>query len=106
MQAHSAPLGLAFNRGPQFPAEYKDDLFVAFHGSWNRSIPTGYKIVRIHWTNGKPQVEDFITGWLPPGAKNRDGLMGRPVGVLFAQDGSLFITDDESGTIYRVTYSK
>jgi glucose/arabinose dehydrogenase len=106
MQAHSAPLGLAFNRGSQFPAEYKDDLFVAFHGSWNRSIPTGYKVVRIHWTNGKPQVEDFITGWLPPGAQSRDGLMGRPVGILFAQDGSMFVTDDEDGVIYRVTYGK
>jgi glucose/arabinose dehydrogenase len=97
---------LAFNRGSQFPAEYKDDLFIAFHGSWNRSIPTGYKIVRVHWTNGKPQVEDFITGWLPAGAHSRDGLMGRPVGVLFAQDGSMFITDDESGSIYHVTYGK
>jgi len=106
MQAHSAPLGLAFNRGPMFPAEYKDDLFVAFHGSWNRSIPTGYKVVRIHWTGDKPQVQDFITGWLPPNANSRDGLMGRPVGVTFAQDGAMFVTDDESGTIYRVTYSK
>jgi glucose/arabinose dehydrogenase len=106
MQAHSAPLGLAFNRGSQFPAEYKDDLFVAFHGSWNRSIPTGYKVVRIHWTNGKPQVEDFLTGFLPEGSKSRDGLVGRPVGVLFAQDGTLFVTDDEDGTIYRVTYGK
>jgi glucose/arabinose dehydrogenase len=106
MQAHSAPLGLAFNRGTQFPSEYKDDLFVAFHGSWNRSVPTGYKVVRIHWTNGKPQVEDFITGWLPPGGRSRDGLTGRPVGILFAQDGSMFVTDDEDGVIYRVTYGK
>src|SRR5438477_11700189 len=71
MQAHSAPLGLAFYTGSQFPAEFKGDLFVAFHGSWNRSVPTGYKLVRIRFTNNQPdqaagaqEVEDFATGWL------------------------------------------
>jgi glucose/arabinose dehydrogenase len=63
-------------------------------------------VVRIHWTNGKPQVQDFITGWLAEPARRGESPIGRPVGVLFAQDGSLFITDDESGAIYRVTYGK
>lgn len=106
MQAHSAPLGLAFVRGNQFPAEYRDDLFVAFHGSWNRSIPTGYKVVRIHWTGNRPHVEDFITGWLRSGATTRRGVSGRPVDVSFGADGSMYVTDDESGAVYRVTYGK
>src|SRR5712692_1500757 len=69
IQAHSAPLGLAFYTGSMFPAEYRGDLFVALHGSWNRSVPTGYKVIWVK-LNGKsePQgVEDFITGWLQPG---------------------------------------
>jgi glucose/arabinose dehydrogenase len=106
MQAHSAPLGLAFNRGSMFPPEFKDDLFVAFHGSWNRSVPTGYKVVRIHWVNGKPQVTDFISGWLPEGAHGRRGVMGRPVGIVFGQDGSMYVSDDSSGSIYHITYGK
>src|SRR5207237_7059262 len=74
MQAHSAPLGLAFYTGGQFPAQFKGDLFVAFHGSWNRSVPTGYKLVRIRFKDGQPdasnpdlEVEDFATGWLVGG---------------------------------------
>lgn len=109
MQAHSAPLSLAFYDGTMFPAEYRGNLFVAFHGSWNRSIPTGYKVVRIRFdSNGNPVggPQDFITGWLPPGARNNNNVMGRPVGLLFAPDGSLYISDDGSGLIYHVTYRK
>ena len=102
MQAHSAPLGLTFYTGEQFPEEYHGDLFVAFHGSWNRSVPTGYKVVRIPMADGEPApVQDFAAGWL-----REDGSRwGRPVDVLTGPDGSLFISDDEGGTIYRVFYA-
>ena len=101
MQAHSAPLGVTFYVGQQFPEEYRGDLFVAFHGSWNRSVPTGYKVVRIPMQNGEPgPVYDFATGWL-----RQDGTRwGRPVDVLTGPDGSLFASDDEGGVIYRIFY--
>ncbi len=106
LQAHSAPLGLVFYSGTMFPPEYRGDLFVAFHGSWNRSVPTGYKVVRIKMNDlGEPErVEDFITGWLPPGETRRGKWMGRPVGLAIGSDGSLYISDDGSGSIYRVTW--
>jgi len=108
LQAHSAPLGLAFNTSTQFPAEYRDDLFVALHGSWNRSVPTGYKIIRIHLLNGsEPEPpQDFITGWLAPGETKKGVWMGRPVGIAFGPDGAMYVSDDFSGPIYRVTYGK
>jgi glucose/arabinose dehydrogenase len=101
MQAHSAPLGLGFYSGEQFPEDYRGDLFVAFHGSWNRSEPTGYKVVRIlieGETAGR--VEDFAAGWLVGGS-----AWGRPVDVVTGPDGSLFVSDDEGGTIYRIFYA-
>ncbi len=104
MQAHSAPLGLTFAGGGMFPAGYSGDLFVAFHGSWNRSQKTGYKIVRARFANGQPtgQVEDFITGWL----STSDGSSwGRPVDVSVGPDGALYVSDDALGVIYRVTYA-
>ena len=101
LQAHSAALGLAFYTGAQFPAEYRGDLFVAFHGSIYRSVPTGYKVVRIHFTNGQPgQPQDFITGPVVQSGK----AWGRPADVLTAPDGSLFVSDDSGGIIYRVFY--
>jgi glucose/arabinose dehydrogenase len=103
MQAHSAPLGLTFYAGQQFPEEYRGDMFVAFHGSWNRTVPTGYKIVRIPMRDGAGPgpVQDFATGWLRTDGSN----WGRPVDVLTAADGSLFISDDSGGTIYRIFYA-
>ena len=103
LQAHSAPLGLAFYDGVLFPQTYRGDLFVAFHGSWNRTTPTGYKIVRIPFDENGPAggVQDFVTGWLTPEGEKR----GRPVGVTVAPDGSLFISDDASGKVYRITYT-
>jgi glucose/arabinose dehydrogenase len=96
IQAHSAPLGLAFYTGKQFPAAYHGNLFVAYHGSWNRSVPTGYKVVRIPVADGKAgRPEDFATGWI------HGGLPGRPVDVAVAPDGALFISAD---AIYRVSY--
>jgi glucose/arabinose dehydrogenase len=109
MQAHSAPLGLAFYEGSQFGAEYGNSIFIAFHGSWNRSVPTGYKIVRVKLDDrGQPQggPEDFITGWLAPGETKKGRWMGRPVGIVFGGDGAMYLSDDAGGVIYRITYSK
>jgi glucose/arabinose dehydrogenase len=102
MQAHSAPLGVTFYTGESFPAEYQGDLFIAFHGSWNRSVPTGYKVVRLPLDGGSPAgpVSDFAAGWL-----QEDGsATGRPVGLAVGPDGALFISDDKGGFIYRVQY--
>jgi glucose/arabinose dehydrogenase len=100
MQAHSAPLGLGFYSGEQFPEEYRGNLFVAFHGSWNRSEPTGYKVVRIPMEAGTPgMVEDFATGWLVQGS-----AWGRPVDVVTGPDGSLYVSDDAGGIVYRISY--
>lgn len=100
MQAHSAPLGIAFlDRATAFPVEYRGDALVAFHGSWNRDIPTGAKVVRIRITDGKPvAVEDFLVGWQDAAGKR----WGRPVDVLVIGDGSVLVSDDQSGRIYRV----
>jgi glucose/arabinose dehydrogenase len=109
MQAHSAPLGLAFYEGSQFPPEYQNSIFVAFHGSWNRSVPTGYKIVRVKLDDkGQPHggAEDFITGWLAPGETRKGRWMGRPVGIIFGADGAMYISDDSGGVIYRVTFAQ
>lgn len=109
MQAHSAPLGLAFYEGSEFPAEYRNNIFVAFHGSWNRSVPTGYKVVRVKVDDkGQPQggAEDFITGWLAPGETKKGRWMGRPVGIAFGGDEAMYLSDDAGGVIYRVTYAK
>jgi glucose/arabinose dehydrogenase len=109
MQAHSAPLGLAFSQGAMFPPEYRNSLFVALHGSWNRSVPAGYKVVRVKLDDkGQPQsgAEDFITGWLAPGETKKGRWMGRPVGIVFGSDGSMYVSDDAGGVIYRVTWSK
>ena len=102
MQAHSAPLGISFlAKATAFPADYRGDLLVAFHGSWNRTQPTGAKVVRVHVADGKPvSAEDFITGW-----QDADGKRwGRPVDILVAADGSVLISDDASGAIYRVSH--
>jgi glucose/arabinose dehydrogenase len=109
MQAHSAPLGLAFYEGTQFPAEYQNNIFLAFHGSWNRNIPTGYKVVRVRLdANGQPQggAQDFITGFVAPGETKKGRWMGRPVGVAFGSDGSMYLSDDAANAVYRITYGK
>jgi len=100
LQAHSAPLGLTFNFGNNFPVEFKGDLFVAYHGSWNRKVPTGYKIVRIDM--GTKQVQDFATGWLTKDYK----VLGRPVDVIFDKEGIMYVSDDNAGIIYRIWYEK
>ena len=97
LQAHSAPLGLAFYQGDKFPQEYKGKLFVAYHGSWNRDTPTGYKVVMID-TQTK-EVSDFATGWLDESYN----VKGRPVGITNFRD-SLLVSDDNTGKIYRIYY--
>ena len=98
MQAHSAPLGISFYTGAQFPASYIDDALVAFHGSWNRNVPTGYKVVRIH--GGK--VEDLLWGFLDPAART---MSGRPVDAIPGPAGDLFVSDDATGNIYHMVYT-
>jgi glucose/arabinose dehydrogenase len=103
MQAHSAPLGLAFYQGNGFPAHYRG-LFVAFHGSWNRTVPTGYKVVFIPLDgsgNVSGTAQDFATGWLV----SSSSAVGRPVGVTVGGDGALYVSDDTGGRIYRITYT-
>jgi glucose/arabinose dehydrogenase len=103
LQAHSASLGLAFYNATQFPAEYRGSIFAAEHGSWNRSKRTGYKIIRVIMKDGAPtgEYEDFATGFVI----NDSEVWGRPVGVTTAKDGALLISEDASGTIWRITYS-
>jgi glucose/arabinose dehydrogenase len=104
LPAHSAPLGLTFYEGNLFPAEYRGDMFIAFHGSWNRFPPTGYKVVRVPFQDGRPAgvPEDFATGWLEDDLDSP----GRPVGVTVAADGALFVSDDKGGYIYRIARSE
>ncbi|PYJ00480.1 MAG: sorbosone dehydrogenase [Verrucomicrobia bacterium] len=106
VQAHSASLNLCFYTGDQFPSEYKGDIFAAFHGSWNRMKRTGYKVVRVPFdkSTGKPrgEYEDFVTGFVTPDGK----VWGRPVGIVVAKDGSLLISEDGNGTIWRVSHGR
>lgn len=98
-QAHSAPLGLAIIPD-SWPSEYRGDLLVSYHGSWNRTQPTGYKVVRFDLDSAlqKTQESDFMTGFLQGG-----GAIGRPADLLFDAKGILYISDDKSGVIYRVS---
>lgn len=100
-KAHMAPLGIRFYQGKQFPKRFKNQLFVAQHGSWNRSEPHGYRVALVKFNNGKPVAEQaFISGWL-----TREGkVLGRPVDILELHDGSLLISDDNLGVIYKVEY--
>lgn len=100
LQAHMAPLGLAFYTGAAFPPEYRDDLYIALHGSWNRSRKVGYKVMRVPLRDGRVAgpPEDFATGWLQPD----ESVTGRPAGIVMGADGSLLISDDMGGIIYRI----
>jgi len=106
IQAHSAPIGMAFYNGTMFPPEFRGNAFVALHGSWNRSRRTGYKIIRIPFRNGHPSggYDDFVAGWML-GETNRR-VWGRPACLLVLGDGSLLISDDGAGKIWRVTYGR
>ncbi len=100
---HTAPLECTFYTGKQFPQKYDDGAFVALHGSWNRSILSGYKVVFIPFRDGKPSgdPETFLSGFVPNPSSNV--VNGRPVGVAVAKDGSLFVSDDGGNVIWRVS---
>ncbi|MEO6911961.1 MAG: PQQ-dependent sugar dehydrogenase [Edaphobacter sp.] len=104
LQPHNASLQMMFYDGGQFPAEYKGDIFAAEHGSWNRSPRVGYEVIRVplHQTgHASGKYEDFLTGFVV----DDDTVWGRPVGVVTATDGSLLVSDDGSGSIWRVSYT-
>ncbi len=103
IQAHSASLGMTFYDGTQFPTEYRGDIFAAEHGSWNRAKRTGYKVIRAIVKNGAPtgEYEDFAIGFVV----NDTTVWGRPVGVTVDKQGALLVSEDASGTIWRITHS-
>jgi glucose/arabinose dehydrogenase len=100
---HNASLGFTFYEGTQFPAEFRGDLFAAQHGSWNRSSRTGYEVIRVPLNNGRAtgEFQDFLTGFVTADGR----VWGRPVAVAMAPDGALFVTDDGSNSIWRVSYT-
>jgi glucose/arabinose dehydrogenase len=98
---HVAPLGVKFYTGRQFPPEYRGQAFIAEHGSWNRSTPIGYRVMRVKLAGNKAvEYQPFISGWLAPDRK----VSGRPVDLLELADGSLLVSDDMAGVIYRISY--
>lgn len=102
IQAHSAPLGIAFENAPakeSWPKVFQNGFFAALHGSWNRTSPTGYKIVWVDTKSSSMQSYNFITGWL-----DGSGVWGRPVGIGFDSRGNMYISDDKQNIIYRVSY--
>jgi glucose/arabinose dehydrogenase len=104
VQAHSASLNLTFYTGEAFPKEYRHSVFAAFHGSWNRQVRTGYKVIRVPVEDGKPTdyYEDFLTGFVLP---NGD-VWGRPVGLCVAKDGALLVSEDGNNTIWRISVAQ
>lgn len=103
MQVHSAPLGISFYVGDQFPASFVNTALVGFHGSWNRSVPTGYKIVRVRASSGRAAgIEDFLWGFLDAKAQTHSG---RPVHAITGPDGAVYVSDDYNANIYRVSYT-
>jgi glucose/arabinose dehydrogenase len=105
-QAHSSALDIVFYTAEQFPKEYRGGAFVALKGSWNRSEPTGYKVVYIPFQDGRPAgyYENFLTGFWSSGERRAE-VWGRPAALAVAKDGSLLVADDTGGTIWRVTYT-
>lgn len=101
--SHTASLGLAFYTGKSFPTKYHNGAFIAQHGSWNRSVLAGYRVVFVPFEKGKPigKPEDFLTGFMVDTQKK---VYGRPVGVIVIPDGSLLVTDDVTNTIWRVSF--
>lgn len=107
LQAHSAPLGIAFIPEEGWPEEMRNDLLVAYHGSWNRSVPTGYKVVRFDLSSDTRVVtngpHDFLGAFLEEG-KPSEASLGRPVAVMTLPGGTAYISDDKSGVIYKLQY--
>jgi glucose/arabinose dehydrogenase len=107
-KAHETAIGVVFYSGTTFPAEYRNDAFVAIRGSWNRKIGVGYKVVRVRMNaQGTPVggYENFVTGWhVNPGQNGVPQVFGRPLSLVQATDGSMLIADDAGGTIWRLRY--
>jgi len=105
-EPHSSTLDLVFYDGEQFPPEYRGDAFVALKGSWNRSQPTGYKVVRVPFKDGRLQgsYENFLVGFWASGVQRAE-VWGRPAALAVAKDGSLLVADDTGGTIWRIAHS-
>jgi glucose/arabinose dehydrogenase len=104
--AHIAPLGMRFYTGKMFPAEYQNNIFIAMHGSWNRTTKQGYNVMRVTLDeNGKAKMQPFLTGFLTD-EKADPPMWGRPVDLLVMRDGSLLFSDDYNGILYRVSYKK
>jgi glucose/arabinose dehydrogenase len=103
IQAHSASLEITFYEATQFPADYRGNIFAAEHGSWNRAVRTGYKVIRVIVKDGVPtgEYDDFATGFVVNDAE----VWGRPVGVAVDKDGALLVSEDASGTVWRITYA-
>src|SRR6267142_6552168 len=104
--AHIAPLGMRFYNGKMFPAEYQNNMFIAMHGSWNRTTKQGYNVMRVTFDEkGQPKMQPFVTGFLTD-EKADPPMWGRPVDLLVMKDGSMLFSDDYNGILYRVTYGK
>lgn len=100
---HTAALGMRFYTGDLFLPEYKNQIFIAEHGSWNRSTPIGYRVMLVRLEQGKPvQYLPFAHGWLQPNGQ----VLGRPVDVEVAPDGALLVSDDDRGAVYRIAFSR
>jgi len=112
LPAHSAALGLAFVPEEGWPDDWAHDALVAYHGSWNRSTPTGYKVVRIDFLNPEGTLmqdqftTDFVTGFLPEGSTDTGDAIGRPVGILAEPGGTAYISDDRAGAIYKISLNE
>jgi len=98
---HVAALGMRFYNGAMFPARYRERIFIAEHGSWNRVVPIGYRVTMVWFEGGTPRYEVFADGWLSP---VRRSAWGRPVDVLVMPDGALLVSDDQAGAVYRIVY--
>ena len=102
--AHAAPIDFLFYKGNQFPEQYRGHAFAAMHGSWNRQTPVGYNLVLVRFENGKPAgIEDFVSDFL---TADKQSYFGRPCGLAVHKDGSLLMTDDAMGVVYRISYKK
>jgi glucose/arabinose dehydrogenase len=104
---HIAPLGMRFYNGTMFPAEYRNNIFIAMHGSWNKTSKIGYNVTRVvlDEKGGVAKMEPFLQGFLTD-PKADPPMWGRPVDVLVMRDGAMLVSDDYNGIIYRVSYKK
>jgi glucose/arabinose dehydrogenase len=104
--AHISPIGMRFYTGKMFPAQYRNNIFIAMRGGWNSTIKQGFNVTRVSFdSKGRPKAEPFLTGFLVD-EKADPPMWGRPVDVLVIRDGSMLVSDHHNGIIYRVSYAK